>query len=159
MITIDDAARLQLKTSQFMALAMFVAAPIIYLGVGYFIDIQPMAGHEGQLVFYILFIVAMAQPLVLPIIEKAQIRSFRSNPRSQMTPAQLFLTVNIIKFAMVESIFLYAIVVRILLGDFNNMLYFYAVGIIWAAVYWPRMSALEKFLEKVEQNGFPPAGR
>lgn len=159
MIKIDDAALAQLKVAKIMAVAMFIAAPLVYLGVGYVINKPPMAGGEGKLLFYILFIVALVQPLTLPLIERTQIKNYHANPRSQMTPAQSFLMVSITKFALVEAIFLYGLLVRILLGNFNYMLYFYAVGIIWARIYWPRMSTMEKYLEKVEQHDLNVTGR
>jgi len=129
---------------------MLLVAPVIYLIVAYVIRIAPKSSGEIDMMFYILLIVAVIQPAMASFMVKSQIKSYRASKYSRMSPGQLFTSVNLIKFAVVEAVYIYGLVVYLLSGDMTRMLYFYLIGIIWSAVYWPRHSTWEKFNRAVE---------
>ena len=127
-----------------------VVAPLIYFFVAFFMKIPLKTGGEQEMLLYILLIVGMVQPVVLPFIEKMQINNYRKNKNSAMSPYQLFTTISIIKMAMIEAVYLYGLVVYFLSGDLTRMLYFYPVGIIWTFIYWPRRDKYERFTKSLE---------
>jgi len=140
----------EFKKSMFFAYALLVAAPVIYLILAYLIPIEEKVGGEMDMLFYILLIIAIVEPLVLPLIERFQVNSYRAGGTSRMSPGQLLTSMNLIKFALVESIYVYGLVVYIITGDMTKMLYFYPVGIIWSVVYWPRRRAWERLYQIIE---------
>ena len=73
--------------------------------------------------FYILLILALVQPLIIPFIEKFQISNFRKNLKSKMTPEQLYFSVSIIKYTFVESIYIYGLVTYLVSND-HNLIYY-----------------------------------
>lgn len=133
-----------------LAIAILVIAPLVYLVVGLVISPPERTGGEYDIMFYILLIVALVEPLFLPLIERFQLASFRRNTRTRMLPEQLWITVSITKMAVVESIYVFGLVVYLLSGDFLRLMLFYAIGMIWSAVYWPRESQAQRFQQKLE---------
>ena len=133
-----------------LAIAILVVAPLVYLVVGQVMSPPARSGGEYDIMFYILLIVALVTPTFLPLIERFQIRLYRRHTTSRMSPEQLWVTVCIIKMALVESIYLFGLVVYLLSGDFLRLMLFYAIGVIWAAVYWPRQSQAQRFQQRLE---------
>lgn len=152
MIERDKQMFAQFKAVKIIAVVMLLVAPLIYLLLAYIIEI-PFQGYGQQaMLFYILFILGIVQPIVLPVIDKSQINSYKNNNQSSMTPANLFTTLSIMKISFIEAIYIYSLVIYFLSGNIYSMLYFYPVGIVWSFIYWPKMSTYEKFLKKVESD-------
>lgn len=152
MIAWDDKLQSLLKKTRLAAIGLLYLPPAAFLLVAAMLKIPKRSGGEYQFLFYILFIIALVQPTLVPLIERMQINSYKKY-QSQMNPRQLFFSLSIIKFAFVESIYMYALVIFILSGDLSSMLYFYPVGIIWSIVYWPRRSTVEKYLQRTQMHG------
>lgn len=140
----------EFRKTKLLALALLVAAPITYLIIAIVTDIPLKAGGEHKMLFYILLIVSVVQPSALGPIEKFQIRNYRRNLQSIMNPAQLFTTINILKFAMIEAIYIFGLIVYLASGNLTGMLVFFPVGIVWSYVYWPNGSTLKKFQKNME---------
>ena len=138
----------ELKKSRFLAIVLLIMAPIIYLFIAYTIEGRTPVAGEVELMFYMLLIIGICSPLLLPIVVNAQVKNYKKNP-SAMTVPQLYTTSNIIKYAFVEATYIYGFVVYMLSGDFNKMLLFYPVGIVWTFVHWPKESSVEKFKQKL----------
>jgi len=132
------------------AFLILVVAPLIYFFVAFFVKVPLKTGGEQEMLFYILLLVGMVQPIVLPFLEKMQVGNYRKSKNSSMSPVQLYTTISIIKMAMIEAVYLYGLVVYFLSGDLTKMLYFYPVGIIWTLIYWPRRDKYEKFTKSLE---------
>lgn len=141
----------QFRTVRLIAFAMLVAAPILYLVVGSLLEMQELA-EEGtsDMVMYILLIVALAQGGLVKLLQRFQIKTFRKNPRTGSTAAQLYVTLSINTAAMVEAVFLFGLVVFLLTGNIVNMVWFYIIGAVWAVVYWPRREKFERFLQEMK---------
>ena len=140
----------EFKKSTVLAVALFIAAPIVYLFLAYVLKIEVKGGGEMDMLYYILFIVAMVQPTVAPLVERFHLNRYRTGGASRMSAGQLFTSISLIKFALVESIYIYGLVVYVITGDMMRMLSFYAVGAIWSMVYWPRQSAWKKFSRTID---------
>ncbi len=140
----------EFKIVRLLAFAMLIGFPLIILIVAQFLNIESLdTAGESLLIVYILLFIAMVEPAFLPLIERFQVKTFKTNSQSQMSPDQLFRSVSIIKLAIVEAIYIYGLVVYVLTGDMIQMLWFYPIGAIWSAVYWPRRDRYEQFLKKV----------
>ena len=135
-----------------MAWAMMVVIPIILLGMTYVVEAKPQTGGQVDMMFYILLILSVFQPMISPMIERMQIDNYKKNQQSQMTPDQLFFNLGMIRGAFVEAIFLYGLLNFFLSGDLTRMLYFYPIGIVWSFFRWPKRSAYEEFIQKIEAN-------
>ena len=140
----------ELKRTKFFALALLVAAPVIYLIIALATNIPVKTGGEHDMMFYILLIVAVVQPTTLGPIEKFQIKNYRRSFQSIMNPVQLFTTINILKFAMIETIYIFGLMVYLVSGNLTGMLIFFPVGIAWSFVHWPGDSTLTQFQQRVE---------
>lgn len=149
----DENALKKFRITRIAALAMLVIAPVIYPFVAWLLvtaTAKPPAG--GDLLFYILLIVGAVSPLLFPLVAKAQIIEFRKKPRDANDWAGLFFTLNVQRLAIVESSFIYGLVVYFLTHSFERMACFYAIGIIWAVVYWPRREKFEGFVQRGDQS-------
>lgn len=160
MIEQNEKTEAQFRRARILAVVTLVACPLIYLLIAYYaVDSTVREGGEQQMLLYILLLVALAEPALVPVIERFRINEYRGNPNSSMTPAQLFTAVSIIKFAFVEAAYIFGFVVYILSGDIIKMLYFYPVGIVWSFVYWPRKATFERFVKRVRADEpFVPRG-
>lgn len=140
----------EFKKSQALAVALLVVAPAVYLLVAYVIQIDPRTGGEVDMLFYILLIVAIVELAVAPLIRRFHLNRYRPYGTSRMSPGQLFTSISVIEFVLVELIYIYGLVVYIITGDMMRMLSFYPVALIWSVVYWPRRSAWDKFSRAIE---------
>jgi len=148
-----DTDQAQFRTLRIIALAMLILAPLIYLVVASVLDRQGMA-EEGtsDMVMYILLIVSLAQGGLAGIVRKFQIQNYRKNKDQGMSPAQFYTTAGIVTLAFVEAVFVFGLVVFLLTGAFVNMLWFYLIGAVWAAVYWPRRDRFESFIREMQRT-------
>lgn len=147
----DDSAQKQFRTSRLLAIAMLVAAPLLYLVITAFVSDQSVAGSPVELVFYILLIVALGQPAAAFLIERFQLRAYTTRTETKMSPAQLLFMIGIIKYAMVEAVFIYGLIAFFISHDMNYMLPFYGIGIAWGFVHWPRRERWERTIESLEK--------
>jgi len=146
----DEKRQAALKLVRLLAWAMLVAAPLVNLFVAYIAKIERHEGGEYDMMLYFLLIVSIFQPATARFIEHFQITSYQKSEESKVTPEGLFTTLSVIKFAFIETIYLFGLVVYIVAGNLSWMLYFYPIGIAWTFVYWPRQSTFENFLQRIE---------
>lgn len=153
-MNLTEAREKQFSTVRIIGFAMLIAAPMIYSLLAFLIlKPEPNLNPGLNFMFYILIIVSVSQPLVIPLISKSQINNFKRSSATKMNPAGLFTTLSIIKFAFVESIYLYGLVDYMLSGDKFHYLIFVVIGLCWSAPVWPRREKFELFIEKVEPYG------
>jgi hypothetical protein len=146
----DDVTEKQWKQTKLLTYILLVAAPLIYLVVTQFVDIPDReVGGETYLMFYILLLVAIIEPAFSPLVERFQLAAYRRG-NIKTTPGALYQTVSIIKFALVEAIYIYGMMIFFMTGDINLVFYFYPIGMIWTLVVWPRRSKFEEFIEKAQ---------
>ncbi len=151
MIPMDAFAQVTFKRIKIMAVLLLIVVPVIYLAIAQLVEVVSYEGGETDIMFYVLMILALAQPALYPIIEQIQIGNFRKAINSTMKPAQFAFTITLTKLALVEAIYIYGLVVYFLSGDLSRMLMFYLPGLFWSAMYWPRESKFEELLEKLER--------
>jgi hypothetical protein len=147
---LDDRTNREFVRTRRFAYLFLVVAPLIYLVVPVVHEPESPIAGEDDLMFYILLIVAIMQPLVIPLIERMQIAAFRKQTEKRMLPAQLYTSIAFIRFAVIESIYIFGLVVYLVSSDLPRMGWFYFVGIIWTFVHWPRMVAFQRFMERME---------
>ena len=140
----------ELRKSRWLALALLVAAPLIYLIVALVLSMPPVVGGEQDMMFYILWIVALIEPAMGLVIERVQVSLYRGRRESAMQPAQLFTSISLIKMAMTEAVYIFGLVVYLMSGDIARMLAFYPLGVIWSLIYWPRQGAVDRFRTRLE---------
>ncbi|MEW5796652.1 MAG: hypothetical protein AB1772_09885 [Candidatus Zixiibacteriota bacterium] len=132
--------------------AMLVVAPAVYLIIALFVDAKGMQAPAGNdVVFYILFVVALTDPLLAFIIEPSEIGKFKAGKSAAKTAGNLFLTVSIVKMAMVEAVYIFGLVSYLVTGRLDYMLYFYPLGILWSYVHWPRREKFTRLLEELNR--------
>lgn len=146
----DDALNRQFRTAQIITIFMLVVAPLVYLGIALAVDAPLVTPEAADLVFWILLIVAIITPALLPVVERYQIRVYRKQGEHRASPVRLMITLSIINAAWIETVYIYSLIVYLVTGDMLRMLTFWPVGIIWSFVYWPRRSRWSKRLEDLE---------
>jgi hypothetical protein len=137
-------------TARIIAFAMFVGSPIAYLIIAFVIERPLVAGGEYDMLFRIILIVAMVQPLLAFVVERSQVRAFRARRQKEMTASQLLVTLAINKAAFVSVVFIYGLVVYLLSGDLLRMLWFYPIGAIWSVIHWPRREKWNMLIQTLE---------
>jgi hypothetical protein len=132
-----------------LALFMLVVAPVIYLIVATAIPEKQASPEPGtKLMLYGLLVIAVVEPVLYPIIERFHLSQARTTRGRKMPVEQLYVTLSIIKMALVEAIYIYGLVAYLITYEMDKMLYFYPIGIIWSAIYWPTRDRFERFLSK-----------
>lgn len=147
-MTITDDQKKRFTVARMIYAIMTFAMPLAYLALPLALKLPELDPTANTLVFRILLIIALVEPMLIPVIEKAQLKQLRQNKTAD--PAATFLTLTIIRAALVDAIYLYGVVVYLTTHNFDWMLYFYPIGVITAIVYFPRESAFESFIEKVK---------
>ena len=135
-----------------ISFAMLVVAPLIYLLVAYVIRVNNFA-PDNSVVFllYALLIVGLVQPSVAVPIERLMVANVRKEPVTASSGSALYLSISLIKMALIEAIYIYGLVAFLLSGEILNMLYFYPIGIVWTIIYWPRKEKLDQFVKQFEE--------
>lgn len=136
-----------------MAVILLIVLPLIYYNVTNVLsNIQP--NPVGSKMFiYILMVLSVIQPSTYLFLEKSYITMFKKNKSTKMTVYNLFFTCNIVKFALIDAIYIYGLVSFFLLGTTDHLWKFYIIGIFWAIIYWPRKTTLENFITKAGNDG------
>lgn len=130
--------------------ALLVAAPLFYLLVASIIGAQDHELQPGSdMIYYILIIIAMVQPLVYVLLERFHIANYKRSQVSAMQPGQLLFNLMIIRFALIEAIYIYGLVNFFITHDFSRILIFYAIGIVWTVIYWPTAERRQRILDKI----------
>ena len=140
----------ELRKTRLLALLMLAVSPLVYLAFAALLNMPEKTGGEYQLMLYILLIVALVEPGLVPLLRKLQISNYRKRKNSRATPAQLQLVLQLIAFSFVHAIYIYGFVLYLVSGSFPNLFYFYTIGGAWSAVYWPREGATSKLLRRIE---------
>lgn len=138
------------KLIRLMAVLMLIVAPAIYLVVANLVALEPKSGGEHDIMFYILLLLALSQPSVLPLIERFQTAKFRHEHSSNASPMGLLTVMFLTKFAVVEAVYIYGLIILFVSNDFERMLLFFPIGAIWSVVYWPREDRIKRTLERLE---------
>ena len=138
------------KIIRLMAVVMLIVAPAIYLVVANVVTLQPKSGGEHDIMFYILLLVALSQPSVLPLIERFQIDRFRHEYSSKASPVGFLTVMFLSKFAVIEAVYIWGLVILFVTGDLTRALLFSPIGAIWSVVYWPREDKMKRTLERLE---------
>lgn len=146
----DDNLQKRFRTAQVIAIFMLVIAPLAYLGIASAIGGALVTPEAADLVFWMLLVVAIATPALLPIVERHQFNVYRRQGSQKAPPGQLMVTLTVISAAWVETVYIYGFVIYLVTGDMLRMLTFWPVGIIWTYVYWPRRSRWEKRMRDLE---------
>ena len=142
----------QLSLIRMIAIAMLVIMPLVLLSLMFVVSPPKQSGGEIEMTLLILLIVGMIQPLVIPIISRIQIQNWREENFEKKNPAILFFMLSLIKFSLIEAIYIYGLVVYLLSGDILKALYFYPVGIAWSVVHWPTRDRFENFVNRLSKE-------
>ncbi len=150
----DKATRKEFLKTKVLAVVTLVCAPISYYLIASQIlsegQTQGAAGGHVDMMFYILILISLVSPTVLPLVERAQVSKYRSDASSNASPAQLMTTFYITKFAFIEATFLYGMIIFFMTRDIERMLIFYPIAILWSVIYWPRKKKMLQTLERLE---------
>lgn len=150
-MTLNEAQMKELRKAKLLAIVLLLVAPVVFFFVTFIIDVPEQLGGQVDMMMYILLIFAVLQPLFYPVIERFQLSNFRASHASKMTPEKLFLTLTIIRLALIESPFIYGLMIYIISGLRTPIIYFYLIGYAWTALGWPRQSQLERIIEKANR--------
>ena len=149
MIPPSESALKRFRLVNLLALFMLVIAPVIYLVVAYAIPEKQAAPEPGtKLMFYGLLVIGIVEPVMYPLIERFHLKQAPAARDRKMMVEQLYVTLSIIKMALIEAIYIYGLVAYLITYEMDKMLYFYPIGIIWSAIYWPTRDRFERFLSR-----------
>ena len=135
-----------------LAFVMLVLTPVAFVIITYVVHLERPPDEAVIFVFYAMLVIAIVAPFAYKIVERAQLSTYRQLQNKRMSPAQFATTLVIIKCVFVEASFMYGLVMFFLTADRSYMWYFYAIGVIWAVVYWPTKGKFEELVGKATTN-------
>ncbi len=136
---------------KFLVYPFLILSPVTYLIAMFFVDVPLRDGGETHILFYIIFFVSMVLPLFGFLIERNQIHMYK-NKQITTEPEKINFGISIVKFALVNAIYVLGLTVYFITGDFARTLFFYPIGIVWTFVHWPSEAKYKQFLEKVNED-------
>ena len=133
-----------------ISIAMLVVAPVAYLLVAFLVDPANLGdGGFNEFVFYMLLIVAAAQPAAVLILQKTvQGLPGKDETEDHSTVVGKYFAQSMLRLAIVEAIYIYGLVMFLISGQLGYMLYFYPIGIVWTLIFWPRRSAFDNLISE-----------
>ncbi len=140
-----------LRQAQFLALVQGIMFPIVLLGPVAYGSWSNATVAGKDWIFYLLLVVSAIQPKLQVVIKNSFVGQGASLV-ARKPAAQWYLTLSLVRFAMIGSIYVYSAVVYFLWHDLGRMLTFYPIGLAWVAVYWPRKKECAAFIEEMEKN-------
>ncbi|HKK21367.1 MAG TPA: hypothetical protein VJ983_07845, partial [candidate division Zixibacteria bacterium] len=141
----------QFRIARIMAVAIMGLAPLVFVAFAFAVTPPSSIDPGGaKMLLYILLIVAIITPTPYKVVERSRISTYKTlGDKSKMTPGQMYLTLQIIRFALTESVFIFAAVVYFVTGRQDWFWDFYPIGIVWVVLAWPTRSKFETFMQKV----------
>jgi hypothetical protein len=109
---------------------------------------QIVAGNE--MAFYILLTLAFVFPAWWFVGERLIIRSFRKESPEVRQKQRAWLNLAIVRIAVIEVSFFFGLTAVMLTGELNRFWVFFAIGAVWAAVWWPTPGRIVHLIEKVD---------
>lgn len=147
---VDKTQSKQFKLIRLFALLMLVVAPIIYLVIAGLKQVEEKTGGEHDIMFYMLLIVGLCQPLAIPIIERVQIANYRKEKLSNDSAAKYLTVMFLTRFAIIEAIYIWGLVLFFVTGDLTRAMLFFPIGAAWSAIFWPREERIMRTLKRLE---------
>jgi hypothetical protein len=139
------------RNLRILSLVYCVAAPVTYLVIALALNKPPAENNSGMaMTVYVLLAVAIIQPALAFPVARFQVQSHQRSQQARINAAALFQTISIVKFAFVEAVFIYGLVVYLVGAGLTAMLWFYPIGIVWSFIYWPRREQFDAFIKKME---------
>ncbi len=141
-----------LRIARILAVGIMGLAPLVFIAFAFAVSPPSSIDPGGaKMLLYILLMVAIITPLLYQVIERSRISTYKMlGDKSKMTPGQMYLTLQIIRFALTESIFIFAVIVYFVTGRQDWFWDFYPIGIVWVVLAWPTRSKFETFMQKVQ---------
>lgn len=163
----DEELDRRVKHGRLLALMFLVVMPLVYLIIAFVLKTERFSPDEGSQRFpvYVLLIVAFLEPVVSVFVRKFQVKNYRQTKgkapqpgplafnkgRTEMTPGQFFINVLITQLSFVAAVFVLGLIAYLITAELNNMAYFYALGIVWSFVFWPREEKAKNFMKSLEE--------
>lgn len=153
MVTDEEIGK-QYTVLRIIVFALLVAAPVAYAAVIYILAKGGrMASNPESKIAYLMFALAIMNALALPVMDR--IALWKTQGKLQVKKGAGIIesaqSMTIIKLALVESMYLFGMVVFFVTGVTNNLYYFAALGLLYSIIYWPtrdRFVALVRSLEE-----------
>ena len=149
----DEELDRRVRHGRLLALLLLVLAPAVFLIIAVSVNVPRFDPEDEtrRFMLYIFFILAFLEPLVSILVRKFQVSNYRKTgtarrvgPRgrkegsTKMTTGQFFVNALITQLSFVNAVFILGLIAYFVTADLNNMAYFYALGIIWSVIFWPR---------------------
>ena len=150
MILIDETLEKEHKKVRLLAIVFLIASPVFLFYLALRFDNNQLFPENGDTIYYILLSIAILEPFLYQIVERVMMKRARQGKDNKITPAKMYLNISIIRFALVNAIFIYGFICVLIIGVFELIYFFYIYGMIWVVIYWPRRSYLETFVTRME---------
>ena len=133
---------------------MLLVVPLIFLLITYLVPVNPPADTMPDWLLFMFVFLSVFSPAIGKIAEKKSINDFKSGKVAKEMYNQIFFNISLAKIALVEAIFIYALVIFFLTGDQNKFFILWPVGVIWGVVVKPTENSARNFLERINKNEF-----
>jgi hypothetical protein len=141
----------QWQTLRVIVFALLLLFPVIYLVIVYVVSKDRVpAAHPVEQFVYLLLAVALLLALAIPVVEKKVSTAYAVNRPANMSVVETAQAIVIIKLALIESTYMYGLVIFFINGVATHLPYFYALGILYSIVYWPSKTRFTELVRKLE---------
>jgi len=161
---LDDEEKRVLRIARLWAAAFLIGAPIAYLAIGYLImSRSTMEPRPLTIVVQVILGIGLIVPalwwLMRPLIFKlaptlnlGPFVSFGNSTRQVGRFDNGYMAVSIVKFSLVNVLFVFSYIAFIISANIMAMLWMYPAGAVYAYLFWPRELEMRSFLEKVKTH-------
>jgi len=136
--------------STLVTIVLLLVTPLVFLLVALVLRFPSRSGTaNGLFLTFSLLGIAAVLPLFGFAVERTTVRKNGTKSLEEHSGVALFYSVNWLKLAIVDSIYVLGMAVYIIRGDIVSMLAFYPIGVFWSLVVWPTRTRRESFLKRL----------
>lgn len=145
------------RTINIISFGIFIFCPVVYLIVVWLMYSSPNYNYEpihNALLFYILLGLSILNPLIIPIMLKVNDSKLVNSQieSNKNTEVDRFKRITLIKGSVIIAIYLYGLAIFFMNHTIGHLWYFYAIGIFWTYIHFPRKSQYIEFIDKEQTN-------
>jgi hypothetical protein len=131
--------------------AILILAPVAYLALVYIWPAnEHLVAEPSQVILYLLYVIALIDPAKSFIVKRASIAKIRGTRPPSEYVSKRFEALVIIRCASVGAVYLYGLLWFILSGQTSQLYFFYAIGVLWSLMRWPRKQEYFDFVQEAK---------
>lgn len=126
-----------------IAFSLSVGSPLAYACFAYWFARNRAALSQGDQGILILLVLTLVSILIQGTLKKSSMRASSNRSRGSKEMWLSYTRFVIIRLALASATYVYGLLSFMWTGKISYMIAFYAVGVIWSIIVWPRQAQLD----------------